>query len=311
MAEKTVYEQLAASVGQGNSKIVPHIFKKLADEKEAAVVLAASPPRTVVQLAEETGFEESEVERMIDPLFKKGLMFKSKKSDATRYYRVRSFLQFHDSTAVMNDPPEGVMDLWKEWTAGEWIEASLSMDDHMPGPAMRVIPVNVAIDYNSQVLAMDDIADQIEQATTIAEASPSTAAPPSAEEVSQLPSWDIASSSSGVGARYPFVAPLPFALNWAKSPPVPLVVASPPLASLRPPKPASVRAVAATPTAAKKEKSRGKRGGKNLAWWTKNLPWWTEYRAAVDAGSVEEFLAKSPRPPRSAPPPLYRAGGEQ
>ena len=168
MAEKTVYEQLAASVGQGNSKIVPHIFKKLADEKEAAVVLAASPPRTVVQLAEETGFEESEVERMIDPLFKKGLMFKSKKSDATRYYRVRSFLQFHDSTAVMNDPPEGVMDLWKEWTAGEWIEASLSMDDHMPGPAMRVIPVNVAIDYNSQVLAMDDIADQIEQATTIA-----------------------------------------------------------------------------------------------------------------------------------------------
>lgn len=168
MAEKTVYQQLAAGIGQGDSKIVPDIFKKLADEKEAALVLAASPPRTVAQLAEETGFEESEIARMIDPLFKKGLMFKSKKSDATRYYRVRSFLQFHDATAVMNDPPEGVMDLWKEWTAGEWIDASRTMDEHMPSPAMRVIPVNVAIDYNSQVLAMDDIAQQIEQAETIA-----------------------------------------------------------------------------------------------------------------------------------------------
>lgn len=34
MAEKTVYEQLAAGIGQGDSKIVPDIFKKLADEKD-------------------------------------------------------------------------------------------------------------------------------------------------------------------------------------------------------------------------------------------------------------------------------------
>ena len=35
---------------------------------------------------------------MIDPLFKKGLLFKSKKPDGTRYYRVRNVLQMHDST---------------------------------------------------------------------------------------------------------------------------------------------------------------------------------------------------------------------
>ena len=148
----------------------------------------------------------------------------------------------------------------------------------------------------------------VEQPTTIAEAPPSpvTPAEPSAEEVSQLPPWDQASSSSsGAGARYPFVRPVPFVLTWAKSPPVPLAVASPPLAGLRPPQPASVRVVAATPTEAKaKEKFRGKRGGKNLAWWN-------GYTAAMKAGLVEEFLAKSPRPPQAPPPPLYRAGGEQ
>jgi len=168
MPDKTVYQQLAESIGQGHSRLIPTIFGKLTNEKEAAVVLAASPPRTVVQLAEETGLEESEIGRMIDPLFKKGLLFKSKKAEATRYYRVRSLLQFHDANCVMMDPPEGVIELWQEWMDEEWVDESAKLDEVMPINAMRVIPVNVAIDFNSQVLAMDDIAEQVAQARSIA-----------------------------------------------------------------------------------------------------------------------------------------------
>ncbi len=38
---------------------------------------------------------------MIDSLFRKGILFKSRKPDGIRYYRVRQVLQLHDSTAVM------------------------------------------------------------------------------------------------------------------------------------------------------------------------------------------------------------------
>lgn len=115
MAEKTVYEQLAAGIGQGQSRVVPELFKTLADEKEATLLLSASPPGTISDLAERTGFEQSAIEGMIEPLFKKGLLFKSKKPEGERYYRVRSFMQFHDSTAVMLDPPDGMLDLRMQW----------------------------------------------------------------------------------------------------------------------------------------------------------------------------------------------------
>jgi len=168
MTEKTVYEQLATGIGQGQSRVVPDIFKKLADEQEAAVLLAASPPRSTAELAEQTGIDESAIEGMIDPLFKKGLLFKSKKPEGERYYRVRSFMQFHDSTAVMMDPPDGLMDLWMKWMDEDWVDANRMMEEMLPGPALRVIPVNVSIDYNSQILAIDDVSNLVERARNIA-----------------------------------------------------------------------------------------------------------------------------------------------
>lgn len=168
MTEQTVYEQLAAGIGQGKSRIVPDIFKTLADEQEATLLLAASPPGTVADLAERTGFEESTIESMIDPLFKKGLLFKSKKPEGVRYYRVRSFMQFHDSSAVMKDPPPELMPLWMQWMDEDWIDANRMMEENLPNPVLRVIPVNLSIDYNSQILAADDVTDLIDRARNIA-----------------------------------------------------------------------------------------------------------------------------------------------
>ena len=84
MAEKTINEQLAEQVGAGDSKIIAAIFGALTDENEAKLLLAAAPPATVEEISEKTGIEASDVERMTDPLFRKGLLFKSKKPDATR-----------------------------------------------------------------------------------------------------------------------------------------------------------------------------------------------------------------------------------
>ena len=81
MTQENMYQQLSEAIGTGDSKIIPEVFKMLADENEAKVLLAAAPPATVDEIAEKTGIPKDDVEKMIDPLFKKGMLFKSKKTE--------------------------------------------------------------------------------------------------------------------------------------------------------------------------------------------------------------------------------------
>ncbi len=168
MADATVYQQLAEQIGAGTSAIIPRIFASLVTEEEAKVLLAAAPPATLAELADRSGVAAADVEDMIEPLFRKGLLFKSKKADATRYYRVRQVLQMHDATAVMRDGPREMLDLWKEFTCSEWTDTMKLVESILPHPAMRVIPINVSVEPNSAILAMDDVGKLIESARTIA-----------------------------------------------------------------------------------------------------------------------------------------------
>jgi len=166
MQDKSVYEQLAQKLELGGRKsnLVPRILEKLIDETEARLLLAASPPATVEELSAKTGIDTAAVEAMVDPLFKRGVLFKSRKPDGIRYYRVRQVLQLHDSTAVMNNPPAGMMDLWKEYTRTEWPEETRLFQS----PVLRVIPINVSLEPSSQVLISDDVRNFINQARNIA-----------------------------------------------------------------------------------------------------------------------------------------------
>lgn len=166
--EKNVYQQLAEAVGAGESKYIPGIFESLADEKEARLLLAAAPPATVRELAEKTGMGEAEIEAMIEPLFKKGLLFKSKKPEGTRYYRVRQTLQMHDSTAVMVNPPRKMLELWKAFMAEEFDDYSRKLEQLLPAPVIRVIPVNVSVQPESRILSFDDVRSIIDEARTLA-----------------------------------------------------------------------------------------------------------------------------------------------
>jgi Pyruvate/2-oxoacid:ferredoxin oxidoreductase delta subunit/predicted transcriptional regulator len=168
MAEKTPYQQLAELIGAGDSKTIPAIFESLTDESEAKLLLAASPPATIEEISDKTGIAAGDIERMIDPLFRKGLLFKSKKKDAIRYYRVRHMLQFHDSTAVALDPPREMLNLWKQFMATEWDDFGRKFEESLPRSVLRVIPVNVSIDFNTQILAFDDVRSQIDSARNIA-----------------------------------------------------------------------------------------------------------------------------------------------
>jgi len=168
MQERTVFEQLADQIGAGGSKIIPRIFAALTDEDEARLLLAASPPGSAADLAERSGLAPQAVESMLDPLFRKGLLFKSRKPDGTRYYRVKHALQFHDSTAVAMNPVPEMMALWKEFMDTEWPEFIGQFSQLLPNEVLRVIPVNVTIEPDAQVLAFEDVRAMIDAARSIA-----------------------------------------------------------------------------------------------------------------------------------------------
>jgi Pyruvate/2-oxoacid:ferredoxin oxidoreductase delta subunit/predicted transcriptional regulator len=168
MVEKTACEQLASAIGAADSKILPAIFEALTDEDEARLLLAAAPPATVEEISKRSGLEAEAVARMIDPLFRKGLIFKSKKHEETRYYRVRHVLQFHDATAVALDPPREMLDLWKRYMEEEWDEYGRKFEAALPGSVLRVIPVNESIEPDSQILAFEDLEKLVHEAHNFA-----------------------------------------------------------------------------------------------------------------------------------------------
>jgi Pyruvate/2-oxoacid:ferredoxin oxidoreductase delta subunit/predicted transcriptional regulator len=168
MTEMTLYEQLAETVGAAGSSPIAKIFETMADENEAKVLLAASPPATVEEISQKTGIPSGEVDKIVESLFQKGLMFKSRKEDAIRYYRVRHIIQFHDATSVVKDLSPELISLWKKYMDAEWVGYREKLMGMMPKPGLRVVPVNVSIEPQSQVLAFDDVKNLIEEANTIA-----------------------------------------------------------------------------------------------------------------------------------------------
>lgn len=115
----SAYQRLAEQIAGGDSKVVPRILETLVDENEAKLLLAAEPPGTVDELARRSGLDTGAAEALIDPLFRKGLLFKSRRGGGTCYYRVRELLQVLDATTAMHDPPPQLMELWRE-LANEW-----------------------------------------------------------------------------------------------------------------------------------------------------------------------------------------------
>jgi len=166
--EQTLYQKLAQEIGAGDSKFIPDIFETLVDEDEAKLLLAAAPPATIPEIAEKSGLAEEKIEGMIDPLFKKGLIFKSKKPEGIRYYRVRSVPQMHDATAVMIDPPKKMLDLWKQWMAEEWPEKIKVLEEALPNAVIRVIPVNITMEPDTQIYAFDDVKNLVQEARNLA-----------------------------------------------------------------------------------------------------------------------------------------------
>lgn len=168
MTEKDMYRQLAEAIGAGDSAIIPEIFKLLANEQEAKILLAASPPATTEEIAEKTGLPADDVAQMMDPLFKQGLIFKSVKDGKTRYYRVRHLLQFHDAAILADGMPPEYFDLWRKYNKTEFKQHHKAIESILDKSAVRVIPVNITIDPGTRVAPFDDVKEVVKNAGNLA-----------------------------------------------------------------------------------------------------------------------------------------------
>jgi Pyruvate/2-oxoacid:ferredoxin oxidoreductase delta subunit len=157
-----LYVQLTDRIFLTGSVIIPQLFKMIADEDEARLMLAT--PGTAAQLAERLGRGEEEVQSSLDQLYWKGLMFKSRKPEGTIYRMCRDLVQFHDATLTWPDVSREYCDLWQKYMDEEWPAYAAVITNMIAKPFTRVVPVNQPLDVKSQILARDDVEALIDKA---------------------------------------------------------------------------------------------------------------------------------------------------
>lgn len=167
MADRVLCRQLAEAVGAGESLLIQKIFEALVNDDEAKALVAAAPPATAGEIVQKTGLPLETIKAMMESLFKRGLIFKSKKGDELKYYRVKTVPQMHDATSLTPGVSREVLDLWKAYMEKEWPKYGRKIMDFLPGSLMRVIPVNESIEPGSRILAYEDVVKIIENAKTL------------------------------------------------------------------------------------------------------------------------------------------------
>ncbi len=168
MVDQNPYQELAKLLGGQGSKILPQIIERIADEKEIKILLAAFPAATASELSDKTGIPKDIIQVMVEDLFLKGLIFFSKKEGETRYYRVKSVPQFHDSSILWKGATQEFHNLWKQYMENEWKEFGKVIEAVLPKPAVRVIPIGATIESRAKVLAFEDVREIVNQARILA-----------------------------------------------------------------------------------------------------------------------------------------------
>ncbi len=162
-----IYEQMAERIMLKDSKMIPELFRMIADIDEGELLMAM--PGTPAELAEKIGKPADTVEKMCLSLYHKGLAFKSFREGGVRYKMCRDIVQFHDATILWPEAPQEYHDLWQRFMEEEWPEFARSVEKLLPRPFSRVVPVQEAVAVEKQQILDSESVDRIvENADTLA-----------------------------------------------------------------------------------------------------------------------------------------------
>lgn len=156
---KDVYEQMTDKIMLTGSKLIPELFRMVADESEAELLLAM--PGTPGELAEKTGRSVEAVEAACQALYHKGVAFKSYRGGGLKFKMCRDMTQFHDATILWPEAPKAFHELWQRFMDEEWPYFARLADQFFPKAFTRVIPVEQAVDAGGQQVLDMDSADRI------------------------------------------------------------------------------------------------------------------------------------------------------
>ncbi len=166
MNGENLYEKLSERILTKGSRFVPDLFRMVADEEEARIMLAT--PGTAEELAARLDCAVGEVEEKLATLYRKGLIFKSDKPQGTLYRMVRDITQFHDATILWEGASREYLDLWKRQTREE-LPAYINMVSMIaPKPFTRVVPVNQPVEARQSILAFEDVERMLRDAGRLA-----------------------------------------------------------------------------------------------------------------------------------------------
>ena len=166
MSDSSMYEQLAEKIFLTGSSIIPELWKMIADESEAELLLGL--PGTAADLASSTGRDAAEVQEALEGLYHKGVVFKSVKPEGVKYRLASSLVQFHDASILWPEAPQAYYDLWQRYMDEEWPSYAQVVMGMLPRPFTRVIPVEQSIEAKSRILAFEDVRSLIDNADQVA-----------------------------------------------------------------------------------------------------------------------------------------------
>jgi Pyruvate/2-oxoacid:ferredoxin oxidoreductase delta subunit len=160
-----VYQEMTERLMLSGSKLIPELFRMVADPDEAALLLAM--PGTPEQLAAALGRETEAVADACQALYRKGVAFKSFKGGALGYKMCRNLIQFHDATILWTGATREFLDLWQRFMEEEWPGFARLIAAHVKKPFTRVIPVQRSIETGKQQVLDADSVDRIVQAAKV------------------------------------------------------------------------------------------------------------------------------------------------
>ncbi len=166
MNDEDLYEKLAERILTKGSSFIPDLYRMIADEDEARIMLAT--PGTAEELAEKLGYDLEELKDKLDLLYRKGLIFKSEKPQGTLYRMARDITQFHDATILWDGVTREYLDLWKRQTQDELPDYINMVSMILPKPVTRVVTVGQPVEARQSILAFDDVEQMIKDAGRLA-----------------------------------------------------------------------------------------------------------------------------------------------
>ena len=166
MSQQDLYGELSKKVGSEHSRIVPEIWKTVCTLEEAEILNVL--PATLEELVQRFGTPQKDISRMIQILFHKGLVFEATREGKTTYRLPRHIIQFHDASTLWAEAPPVLMELWRQYMEEEYPQVPAALVAMKIPPFFRVVPINEKIETKSQVLAYEDAARIVENASVIA-----------------------------------------------------------------------------------------------------------------------------------------------